>query len=210
MRNMKTKIAALLMAGAAAVTLAPSASAAPLPNFSLGIQLADGGCRTELGTAQFTKFANFGSSATRPAGDANNFDPDCARIILNPAFGGGLLNSNLDFRIGGVAMENNGSERGTPVFTDWASGGGGPTTSMITDSNRFDPDLYQLFLETRPLPPGTGFNDFRFFIFAVDAGEGDGVPQFTGWASQNPGPSPLSQDRNGFDPDGYVIGLEVV
>jgi hypothetical protein len=110
-----TRSHVLLMAGVAAVTLAPSASAAPLPNFSLGIQLADGGCRTELGTAQF---ANFGSSATRPAGDANNFDPDCARIIRIPAFGGGLLNSNLDFRIGGVAMENNGSERGTRCYSN--------------------------------------------------------------------------------------------
>jgi hypothetical protein len=209
-RNVKGKIAALLMAGAAAVTLAPSASAAPLPNFSLGIQLADGGCRTELGTAGFTKFANFGPGATPWVGDANRFDPDCARIILNPAFGGGLLNSNLDFRIGGRARENNGSEVGPVVFTDWASAGGGITDPMISDANRFDPDEYQLFLETRQLPPGAGFNDFRFFIFARDAGEGDGEPQFTGWASQNPGPSPLARDRNGFDPDGFVIGLEVV
>ncbi|WP_093606202.1 hypothetical protein [Lentzea waywayandensis] len=207
---MTGKIAALLMAGVAAVTLAPSASAAPLPNFRIGIQLNDGGCRTEFGTPQFTKFANFGTSATLFASDLNRFDPDCARIFLDPAFGGGLLNSNVDFRIGGRARENNGSEVGPVVFTDWASAGGGPTDPMISDANRFDPDEYQLFLETRPLPPGAGFSDFRFFIFARDAGEGDGPVQFTPWASQNGGPSGWAPDPNKFDPDGYVLGLEVV
>jgi hypothetical protein len=69
-RNLTSKIAALLMAGAAAVTLAPSASAAPLPHFSTGTQLADNAGRSELGTEQFTKL-----------------DPDSARINLSPAFG---------------------------------------------------------------------------------------------------------------------------
>ncbi|AUI60209.1 hypothetical protein [Amycolatopsis sp. BJA-103] len=211
MRTMKGKIAALLVAGAAAVTLAPSASAAPLPNFSVGLQLSDGGCRTEFGTPGFTRFANFGGTSATPwVSDTTRFDPDCARIFLNPAFGGGLLRGDIDFRIGGRARDNNGRELGAIVYTPWASDGGGNTEGMITDSNSFDPDEYQLFLETRPLPPGAGFTDFRFMIFARDAGEGDGEAKFTPWASQNGGPSPYAPDRNLFDPDGYVIGLEVV
>jgi hypothetical protein len=207
-RNLKSKIVVLLMTGAATVTLAPSASAAPLPNFAVGIQLADKGGASELGTEQLTKFANFGSSASLFAGDANNFDPDVARINLKPAFGGGLLNSNLDFRVGGRARDG-GAELGAVVFTDWASAGGG-VSDVVTDANSFDPDQYQVFLETRPLPPGAGFTDFRLFLIMTDAGEGDGFPAFTGWASLGGGQSAFARDRNGFDPDGFRIGLEVV
>lgn len=210
MRNLTSKIVTLLVAGAVTVVLAPSAAAAPLPNFAVGIQLADKNGTAELGTEQFTKFANFGTSFSLFAGDGNNFDPDVARINLRPAFGGGLLNSNLDFRIGGRARDNNGQELGNAVFTDWASAGGGTTLDVITDTNSFDPDQYQVILETRPLPPGAGFSDFRLFIIMTDAGEGDGFPAFTGWASGGGGQSPFARDRNGFDPDGIRLGLEVV
>jgi hypothetical protein len=207
-RNLKSKIAVLLTVGAATVTMAPSASAAPLPNFALCIQLADRGGTAELGAEQCTKFANFGDSASQFAGDGNDFDPDVARINLKPAFGGGLLNSNLDFQICGQARENNGSELGPVACTDWASSGGGE--ARFSDANGFDPDKYRVLIRTRTLPPGAGFNDFRTCIGAFDGGEGDGMPACTGWASGGGGLSAFARDQNGFDPDGFRLLLEVV
>ncbi|MCE7003200.1 hypothetical protein LWC34_10205 [Kibdelosporangium philippinense] len=208
MRSSINKITVLLAATAATVTLAPSASATPRPNFALCVQLADGGGNTELGAEQCTKFVNFGPSASLFACDANCFDPDAIRINLRAAFGGGQLNPGIDFRACGQA-DDNGKELGAVQCTDWASGGGGKS-GRISDFNGFDPDRYRVFLETRPLPPGAGFTDWRFSVETFDRGEGNGMPAFTGWASENGGPSRLAVDQNQFDFDGIVLGLEVV
>jgi len=207
MRKLWSSTLALLAAGGLSVTVSPAIAQAAPPNFRVGIQLADNGGRGGFGVEQFTGFANFGTSVSQWAGDSNNFDPDGARIDLNPAFGGGQLNQ-IDFRIGGQARDG-GRELGAVTYTPWASQGGG-TTDLITDSNSFDPDQYRLFLETRPLPPGVQITDLRLSILAVDRGEPEGVPTFTRWASQGGGQSDFALDANAFDPDGFRIGLEVV
>ncbi|UMP06385.1 hypothetical protein [Amycolatopsis sp. EV170708-02-1] len=208
MRKLWSRNLALLAAGGLFVTVAPAtAEAVEPPNFRIGIQLADNGGRGGFGVEQFTGFANFGTSVSQWAGDSNNFDPDGARIDLNPAFGGGRLNQ-IDFRIGGQARDG-GRELGPVAYTPWASQGGG-TTDLITDSNSFDPDQYRLFLETRPLPPGVQITDLRLSILAVDRGAPEGVPAFTRWASQGGGHSGFALDSDAFDPDGFRIGLEVV
>lgn len=203
---------AITAAAVAAATLVPlvstpAAGAATLPNFRAGIQLIDGGGNSGQGVEQFTGTANFGSSSSQFAGDSNNFDPDGARLDLDPAFGGGALNQ-IDFRIGGQARDR-GRELGPVVFTPWASQGGG-TTDVVTDANSFDPDQYRVIIETRPLPAGVVLHDFRFGLSAFDAGEPEGVPVFTGWASTGGGKSAYALDANAFDPDGFRFILEVV
>ncbi|MEV6910257.1 hypothetical protein [Amycolatopsis sp. NPDC051071] len=209
MREIMGKLGILLVTGGLSLTVAPGmAEAAPPPNFRVGIQFADNGGRSGFGVEQFTGFVNFGTSVSPWAGDSNNFDPDGARINLDPAFGGGVL-GQVDFRIGGQANDRGGREIGPATYTPWASQGGG-STDTITDSNSFDPDQYRLFLETRPLPPGAQISDLRLSILAVDRGEPDGVPAFTRWASQGGGRSGFALDADSFDPDGFRIGLEVV
>ncbi|MFJ8914631.1 hypothetical protein [Amycolatopsis sp. NPDC102389] len=207
MRKLWSRTFGLVAAGGLFLTVAPAMAEAAPPNFRVGIQLADKGGKGGFGVEQFTGFANFGTSISPWAGDSNNFDPDAAKIDLNPVFGGGPLNQ-VDFRIGGQARDG-GKELGTVAYTPWASQGGG-TTDVITDSNSFDPDQYRLFLETRPLPPGVQISDLRLSILAVDRGEPEGVPTFTRWASQGGGQSEYALDANSFDPDGFRIGLEVV
>ncbi|MEV0676070.1 hypothetical protein AB0I60_06045 [Actinosynnema sp. NPDC050436] len=189
------------------VVSAPTAGAATLPNFRVGFQLVDEGGRSGQGVEQFTGTANFGSSSSQFAGDSNDFDPDGARINLNPAFGGGTLNP-VDFRIGGQARDR-GRDLGAVVFTPWAGQGGG-TSDVMTDPDAFDPDQYRVIIETRPLPPGVVIGDFRLGLNAVDRREPEGRPVFTGWASGGGGQSAYAFDANAFDPDGFRFILEVV
>ncbi len=109
---------------------------------------------------QFTRFTNFGSSASNFAGDSNNFDPDGVRINLNTSLN--TLLGQVDFRIGGQASDN-GGEFGPVLYTSWASEGGGQT-GQITDGNGFDPDQYRVFVEVRPLPAGVVIDDFRLSV----------------------------------------------
>lgn len=206
-KTVRTTMAVLVAGGLALVAAPAAAEAATPPNFRVGFQLADKGGRGGFGVEQFTGFANFGTSSSPWAGDSNNFDPDAARIDLNPAFGGGLLNQ-IDFRLCGQASDS-GSHFGVVVCTPWASQGGG-TSDVITDDNGFDPDQYRMILETRPLPDGIQIHDLRLSVNAVDRGEPEGVPAFTRWASQGGGLSAYALDANGFDPDGFRVGLEVV
>ncbi len=196
-------IAAMLATLAAAgFCLAPTAEA-DVPDFRVGIQLADGGGNSELGIQRFTNFARFGDSVSEWAGDANNFDPDAARIELDTTI---QQLAGRDFRIGGQARDG-GSHLGTIEYTNWASEGGG-VSDLVTDDNGFDPDQYRLFIDTRPMPAGEVVDDFRLSIQAIDS-DGAGIPVLTPWAGQGGGRSRFAIDPNGFDPNGYRIGLEV-
>jgi hypothetical protein len=196
-------VSVLVAVGTTGLSVAPTATAA-VPDFRVGIQLADGGGESGFGVQEFTAFARFGDSGSEWAGDSNNFDPDAARIELD-------INletlGNRDFRIGGQARDG-GSHLGTAEYTDWASEGGG-TSALITDNNAFDPDEYRLFIDTRPMPAGEHVNDLRLSIRAFDE-DGAGITTFTPWASQGGGRSKFAIDPNGFDPDGFKISLDVL
>jgi hypothetical protein len=207
-----TKAAAglLAVAGAALGLVVPAASAqaADLPNFQVGLQLIDGGGTRGEGPLRYTAPVASGGGSTVGVGDSNNFDPDGARLDLRiPP--GGLSAAGLDFRILGQALDGIGrnAEIGRTVASPWASEGGG-STGLITDTNQFDPDVYRVEVQVRPLPPGVVINDVRLSIAAFDEGL-QAAPVFTPWLSQGGGMSPYAFDSNFFDPDGFVIGLQV-
>ncbi|WP_254076938.1 hypothetical protein [Streptomyces pacificus] len=199
-------IAGLVAAAATASLLASPAHAhsAELATFRLGIQLADDGGASQFGQEQFTNNVKFGNSVSAWAGDANKFDPDAVRLNLETNPGDPLI--GRDFRIGAQAMDK-GSHLGPVQYTPWASAGGGQS-DFVTDDNGWDPDEYRLFLDTRAWPSSASLVDFRISVTAVDKGV-PGVPAFTPWAGQGGGRSPLALDTNGFDFDGFVLGLEV-
>ena len=192
------------VAGVTPTLVAGTPAYADVPNFRLGIQLIDGGGRKGQGAENLTQFLVFGGGATPFTGDSNNFDPDGARLDLNAP--PGLIVGGVDFRFGAQALDD-GAHQGPTLFTPWASAGGG-STGLVTDDNGFDPDQYRVILETRALPAGTQVSDARAGITAVDGGI-PGVEQFTPWLRQGGGLSPYAFDSNFFDPDGFVIDLQV-
>jgi hypothetical protein len=208
MRKLTRSLAVAATAVALAVggAQAPASANTDLPNFRFGIQMIDNG--HEVGDMEFTPFLSFGGGCSPWANDTNTFDPDGARINLDPAPRGVL--GSRDFRIGIQATDRNGSETGPLRWSPWTSEGGG-VSPFAFDANAFDPDQVRVCLEARPLPAGIFISDFRFSIKVVDLGGADqgGFRQFTPWAFDRGGVSPWAFDSNAFDPDGFAVGIEV-
>lgn len=205
-------LAAAVTAGVLAIagTVAPAAarpsSTADLPNFRVGIQMIDNG--SQIGDAEYTPYSNFGGGCSPFAGDTNTFDPDGARLFLEPP--PRFTPLSRDFRIGAQVTDHNGSQTGVLQWSPWASEGGG-VSDFAFDTNGFDPDQVKVCLETRDMPAGVVFYDFRLSIKAVDQGSADqgGTRQFTPWAADGGGASPWAYDSNAWDPDGFAVGIEV-
>lgn len=178
-------------------------------NFRLSIQFVDHGTSV-AGTAKSTGLAGLGSFFTPWTSDSNGFDPDGARIEVEvPRLDEVLAN---DFRLCMLGADHGpGKDVGPKQCTPWASQGGG-RAPMATDSNALDPDYYQIGIETRTWPAKAGrLRDFRVGIQGVDHGgaEVGGTERFTPWAAEGGGWSEWASDSNFFDPDGYILNLDV-
>lgn len=137
------------------------------------------------------QYADYGvANYTPPSGqdygyvtDGNGKDPNCARIFMDAGdttISGGSMYTT-DFRIGiTLAESENGctDRRGTPVYTGWASDGGGTAATYATGSIEAA-DCIWIYYQTRPMPNGA--------VRVVDAqagiGVGNGAMQYTPWAS---------------------------
>ncbi|GLZ37968.1 hypothetical protein [Actinokineospora sp. NBRC 105648] len=206
-RAVRSTLAGLAVAAAtltAVAVPAASAQAATLPNFRVGLQVADGGGFGGAGVEKFTTYAKFGGSTSDWATDSDYYDPDAVLVDLAAAPSGVL--GAVDFRIGVQARESDG-HLGPAEFTPWASQGGG-TSPLATDDDGYDPDGYRVIVETRAWTAPFTPDDFRLSVEAVDGGIA-GVPAFTPWASQGGGKSQYAIDSDGYDPDGIRVGLEV-
>ena len=210
MRVLTRALAGAAVAGTLAVVGVQAPASADVPNFRIGVQMIDNG--NMIGDMQMTPFATFtgtaGGQCSPWAGDLNTYDPDGARVMINGA-PRGMLGAR-DVRVGIQVTDNAGTETGPVQWSPWASSGGGVSSDAF-DSNRYDPDQVRVCLETRPMPAGIEIYDFRISIKAVDAGGADqaGFRQYTPWIVDGGGASPFAFDGNGYDPDGFAIGIDV-
>lgn len=186
------------------------------PGFRLGLQASDNGCSNQVGTRNFSDFAESTTSAwTRWTSDSNHYDPDCLRVTLKVPNAGDAL--ALDFRLKIQASDAHpGSHAGPVRHTPWASEGGG-LSGFATDDNRYDPNYFRVGIDTRPWPrtrrgsPWPRISDFRVGLKAIDLNGGDvsGREVFTPSARDGGGTSPWARDSNAYNPDGYTIRLDV-
>jgi hypothetical protein len=123
----------------------------------------------------------------------------------------------LDFRLKIQASDAHpGGHAGHVRHTPWASEGGG-MSGLATDENRYDPDYFRVGIDTRPWPKTRrgeqrpSISDFRVGLKAIDLNGGDveGREVFTPSAREGGGTSPWARDSNAFNPDGYMIRLDV-
>jgi hypothetical protein len=119
-------------------------------------------------------------------------------------------NKAPNFRIGiQLADDAGNADFGQARYTRHVRDGGSIATRAF-DADKFDPDAVRVALEVEQSK--TGKNDFRVGAQAYDDngifGSNTGTAQFTPWASEGGGSSPLVTDSDEFDPDGYKIILE--
>lgn len=179
------------------------------PNFRAGLQMSDNGGSSQLGDVLYTDYADVQSySESGWAMDSNNTDPDAARIYLEVEQIDDL--TGLDFRLGVVASDNGAtSQKGIEQFTKWASEGSS-WSGWASDLNGYDPDAYQLILETRTWNSSKVLEDFRLGIQLSDNNNSNtGATQFTPWARDGGGRSDWAGDSNYYDPDSMQIYLGV-
>jgi hypothetical protein len=208
-----------MAAGASAVLMAPPAASAqsPLPDFRLGIQVFDNRGVSGDSEPLFTDPVGLTPVVTTTgwAKDSNGVDPDGFRVALKLEPDAFPLPADIDFRVGAQARDLPEPEDGAIRFTPWASEAGEASdhrgeTGFVTDLNGFDPDQYRLLIQVRALPEGARpIADFRLYVNAGDRFEPDGDRQFTPFASEGGGVSPIAFDHNRFRPDGIRVGLEV-
>jgi len=118
----------------------------------LGIQVSDAGGTGAEGPVQYSRWASEGSeqwSAT--AFDADNYDPDAFRIILENRPWPRRDFVLKDVRIGIQLFDAGGAQAGVPRHTPWASEGGG-WSEWATDLDAYDPDGIKIKLEARVEP----------------------------------------------------------
>lgn len=179
-----------------------------LPNFRLGIQVADAAGTSAEGEARYTSWAKDASLASEWAADLDRFDPDAVRVGLEVETNHPL--GDLDFRIGGQAFDQgDGNNVGPTQFTPWASQGGG-WTGLVSDTDSFDPDAFRIIVETRPGTTNRVLSDMRIGLQMFDAAgsQPGNVIVYTPWASQGGGWTEYAVDADAFDPDGLKIKLE--
>ncbi len=144
-----------------ALTIAPKVSAAA----TLSIQLSDHSCGSNAGSAAIATASGTASDWSGYAIDSNGHDADCAKVNLSG------ITEATDFRVGIQLTDGSSgcssSEAGSQMFSPWASTGGG-FTGWATDSNAFDPNCTQVYLETRPAPAGASIQNPSVEIQASD------------------------------------------
>jgi hypothetical protein len=180
-----------------------------LPNFRLGVQVADGAGMTSEGEARYTGWARETTLPSEWAFDLDRFDPDAVRLGLEVESTRAL--GDLDFRIGAQAFDRGESGNVGPVqYTPWLSQGGG-WTGLVSDGDGFDPDAFRIMVETRPATTDRVATDMRVGLQMFDGGgaQPGNVIVYTPWASQGGGWTEFAVDTDAFDPDGLKIKLEI-
>jgi hypothetical protein len=156
MKKSLTIAALVFFVGATAAFIMPTKANASM----IGLQLCDNGqnCATSA-PAQYADLNVW----TPYAGDQDRYDPDYIRIWI----GNTPIPADTDIRIGIQALDDPScwvvahcsDGGGRAKYTSWASEGGG-WSDWATDVDGWDPDLYRMIIETRPLAGKsvTGFN----------------------------------------------------
>lgn len=111
------------------------------------------GCGDQLGGWQETGWASDGGGAAPWASDSNYFDPNCAKVAIETRdLPPGV--TITDARLGIQASDHGCTAQfGDVRYTPWSSDGGG-ASDWATDSNSWDPDCYQLTLDTKVIKIG--------------------------------------------------------
>ena len=178
-------------------------------DFRIGMQLADNG--TSLpGDWEYTSSFEAGTTESLWVCDGNCYQPDYARLDLDTYTGDNVMHT--DFRIC-MRAANSGYHHPGPGpwgCTDWVSNGSS-STGFVTDSNGYAPGSYKLKIETRPWPTNhvDQRTDFRLSMRAWDAQEHGTWSSPTPWASSGGGRTTWVSDKNGYQPDGFEIRIEV-
>lgn len=181
-------------------------------NFRIKIQVADYGDTRPGGVVQ-SNWLSDQAYWSDYAFDLNKRDPDAIRIKLE------ISNKKViiprDFRIGIKFIDKGGASRpGIAQYTKWASEGGGGWSGFATDTNAYDPDGVAVVLQTRPWPNWDKgekvISDLRIGLQVFDkGGSSAGEPVYTPSLKQGGGWTQWGFDRNGRDPDGAKIKLQV-
>jgi len=192
-----------------------SVHATSLPNFRVGIQVADNKYY-DPGEPTYTGEAHGSPAPTYSdwAWDPDHFDPDSVRLHLE--LSGTTWDFSKDFQIGIAVME--GDQVEFPVqWSGWASEGGA-FSPWAKDRDGFDPDAFRIVLNTRDWPnTKPRIRDFRLGIKLVDrvcswfsCRDEAGSVAYTNLAKSGGGWSPWAMDRDGFDPDGASVGIQIL
>jgi len=179
-----------------------------LPNFRLGIQVADAAGTSAEGEARYTSWAKDANLSSEFATDLDRFDPDAVRIGLEAEANNPL--GDLDFRIGAQAFDQgDGNNVGPVQYTPWASQGGG-WTGLVSDTDGFDPDGFRILVETRPATSDRVLKDMRIGLQMFDdhGSQPGNIIVFTPWSAQGGGWTEYAVDTDAYDPDGLKLKLE--
>jgi hypothetical protein len=180
-----------------------------IPNFRVALQAADEGGAGAEGEARYTPWAKDVSDWSLWASDADHFDPDAVKIILDVEQTNPLPDKDVRLEI--QASDGGGTAGlGPKQFTPWASQGGGWSGPAL-DSDAADPDSFRIKIQTRPWMSERTLGDLRLGVQVVDnAGKDLGeIVGYTPWASEGGGSSDYAVDLDQFDPDGVKVQLDV-
>lgn len=120
----------------------------PSLDFRIGIQAADRAGTAQLGPVQYTPWASQGGGWSETAFDANEFDPDAFRIMIDYRPWPLPQKQLIDLRVGLRMVDNRGADVGNPEYTPWLNDGGG-FSDWALDSNAYDPDGFAVRLEVK-------------------------------------------------------------
>jgi len=201
---------------------------APSPDIRLGIRVFGGACGAnpdkasqEIGTAQFTPWANNGGGSSPFSFNPGHKELHCGQVKLEtraPA-----IPSGKDVRFG--VQLSDGKECikkvGVAQYTPWASEGGGMSEWAKdggSSSPGFDdPDCAKLIVETRDIDDSIQIQDIRL---VAQMGNGSGkqyctkirtpfAEVSTPWASEGGGWSSLT-GTGGTNPECFRVGLNTI
>ncbi|WFB06135.1 hypothetical protein LRS74_03075 [Streptomyces sp. LX-29] len=111
------------------------------------------------------------------------------------------------FRVGIQLSDDRGrTQFGAEQFTRYAKFGNS-VSPWAGDANGYDPDAVLIDLNTTP-GSQLGRTDFRIGAQAMDGNGHYGPVQYSPWASEGGGESPVATDDNGYDPDKYRLFLD--
>ena len=180
-----------------------------IPNFRVGLQVADDSGQTGEGQATYTSYANGPQIWSEWARDADQYDPDAVKVELEIEGDNPL--EDKDIRLELQAADSGGSIAfGPKQTTPWASQGGG-WSGLATDADAWDPDAFRVKIQTRPWTSALTMTDMRLGLQLFDSNgrELGNAIEFTPWASEGGGASSYVIDKDEYDPDGLKIKLEV-
>lgn len=180
-----------------------------IPNFLIGLQVADDSGSSAEGEPRYTNKANAPHIWSEWAMDMDQYDPDAVKVGLEVDEPNSL--PDRDIRIELQAADGGGSSAlGPKQTTPWASEGGG-WSGLATDADAYDPDAFRVKIQTRPWMSSRTIDDLRLGLQLFDSNGrelGNSIV-FTPWASEGGGWSDYVVDRDEYDPDGLKIKLEV-